>query len=99
MDKQAEARVESTAVEATGRSREQILELLRQDLVEISEGKLAGHDIDPKGHLFDYGYLDSLTAVTFLARIEQRFGVVIEDLDLLDNLTTLDALSARLQQD
>lgn len=85
-------------VDGGGLSPKQVVDLLRRDLVEISEGKLAESDVEPGGHLFDYGYLDSLTAVTFLARIEQRFGVVIEDLDLLETLTTLDAIATRVRQ-
>lgn len=77
-------------------SREQLVELLREDLVELAEGKLDPGEIEAEGHLFDYGYIDSLTGVSFLARIEERFRVVIEDIELLDDLTSLDAIAKRL---
>ena len=40
-----------------------------------------------KGHLFDYGYVDSLSAVMFLAWIEESFGVHIEEAGLADRGT------------
>ncbi len=73
-----------------------IVEILRNDLVEISEGKLALAEVDPNGHLFDYGYVDSLSAVVFLARIESRFGIEIEDIELIEELTTVDLIAGRL---
>src|SRR5262245_32274675 len=71
-------RVAPTDAKSLGRAG--LVELLRGDLVEISEGKLTPGDIDADGHLFDFGYVDSLSAVVFLARIEDRFGIQIEDL-------------------
>jgi len=66
---------------------------LKQQLVELSEGKLDAAAIDASGHLFDYGYVDSLSAVMFLAHIEERYGVLIEDMDLVEKYTTLDAIA------
>ena len=62
--------------DATSLSAEQIVDLLREDLVLISENKLTSDEIDPDGHIFDYGYVDSLSAVIFLARLEERFDVM-----------------------
>jgi len=72
------------------------VEALRAMLVEVSEGKLRARDIDPTANLFDFGYVDSLSGVMFLARIEEQWGVQIEDVDLMRRLNTLEALAAHL---
>jgi acyl carrier protein len=77
---------------------EQIAGELRRELAELSDGKLAADEIDESGHLFDYGYVDSLTAVTFLAQIEDRYGVRIDDVDLVERLNTLRAIAKHLHE-
>lgn len=76
----------------------EVVDALRADVAALSEGKLSVAEIDPEGHLFDYGYLSSLTAVMFLSNIEERFGVEIEDLELVEELTTLNAVAARIRE-
>lgn len=66
-------------------------------LVEVSDGKLQAGDIDPAANLFDFGYVDSLSGVMFLARIEEQWGVHIEDFDLVERLNTLEAVAAHLR--
>jgi acyl carrier protein len=85
-------------VDAKALGRAELVALLRNDLVEISEGKLALDEIDSNGHLFDFGYVDSLSAVVFLARIEGRFGIQIEDLALLETLTSVNAIADRIKR-
>ncbi len=75
-----------------------IREALRDLLVELSENGLSVAEIDFAADIFDYGYVDSLTAVAFLARIEERYGVQIEDMDLVERLNTLDAIAAHLAE-
>ena len=75
-----------------------LLDALRQQLVEISEGKLQAAEIDAEGHLFDCGYVDSLSAVMFLAHLEERYGVRIEDVELVETYTTLEAIARHVQQ-
>jgi acyl carrier protein len=70
-----------------------LVEGLRTILAEVSEGKLKARDIDPGANLFDYGYVDSLSGVMFLARIEETWGVQIEDFDLVKRLNTLQAVA------
>ena len=79
-------------------SAEEIVQKLKQQLAELSEGKLDATKIESKGHLFDYGYVDSLSAVMFLAWIEESFGVHIEDLDLIEKYTTLDAIARHVAE-
>ena len=76
---------------------EDLVEALRALLVEVSEGKLKARDIDPSANLFDFGYVDSLSGVMFLARIEEQWGVHIEDFDLVDRLGTIEAVAAHLR--
>jgi acyl carrier protein len=75
---------------------EDLVESLRALLAEVSDGKLQVRDIDPAANLFDFGYVDSLSGVMFLARIEEQWGVHIEDFDLVERLTTLEAVAAHL---
>jgi acyl carrier protein len=70
---------------------------LRLRIVEFSDGKLRADDIDARCHLFDYGYIDSLSAVSFLALLEEDYGVRIEDAELLDQFSTLDAIAVRIR--
>ena len=79
-----------------GSGAQAVADALRHYLVELSEQRLAYGDIDPDRHLFDHGYVDSLSAVMLLAHIEERWGVQIEDVELVESLTTVNALAARI---
>ncbi len=70
-----------------------LVEGLRAILAEVSEGKLKASEIDPSANLFDYGYVDSLSGVMFLARIEETWGVQIEDFDLVKRFNTIQAVA------
>ena len=74
------------------------LEALRGELVDVLvraiEGKFQHAEIDTAVNFFDYGYVDSLTAVVFLAEIEQRYGVEIDDVAVVERLNSVDALAA-----
>jgi acyl carrier protein len=82
---------------ASAVSAENLVEELRALLVEVSEGKLRADQIDPAANLFDFGYVDSLTGVMFLARIEEQWGIHIEDFDLVERLHTLEAVASHLR--
>jgi acyl carrier protein len=77
---------------------EQIAAELRQRLAELSDGKVSADAIDESGHLFDYGYVDSLSAVTFLAEIEDRWGVRIDDVELVERLNTVRAIASYVHE-
>ena len=66
-------------------------------LVEVTDGRLQARDVDPSANLFDFGYVDSLSGVMFLARIEEQWGVHIEDFDLVERLNTLEAVAAHVR--
>jgi len=74
-----------------------LVEELRKLLAEVSDGKLQASGIDPAANLFDFGYVDSLSGVMFLARIEEQWGVHIEDFDLVERLNTLEAVAGHLR--
>ncbi len=69
---------------------------LRSHLADASDGKLSADSIDPSAHLFDFGYVDSLTAVLLTAHLEERYGVRLEEMDLLERFTTLEQLAAHV---
>jgi len=74
--------------------REQLLDLL----LEANEGKFGRGEIDPSANILDYGYIDSLTGVVFLAEIEDRYDIEIDDLAIVERLNTLDALAIHLAE-
>ena len=76
-----------------------ILADLKSTLVALSEGKLSTEQIDPAAHLFDYGYIDSLTAVNLLGHIETRYGVAISDVELAGRLSCLQALADHVREE
>ncbi|MGH0028716.1 MAG: acyl carrier protein [Myxococcota bacterium] len=75
---------------------------LRDELIELllgaTEGKFQAAEIDPSANLFDYGYVDSLTGVVFLAEIEERYGVEIDDMEVVERLNTLDLLAGHIAE-
>lgn len=75
-----------------------IVETLRAHIVELSDGELVTEKVDPSAHFFDYGYLSSLTAVMFLEFVEDHYGVQIDDLDLVQRLTSLELLAAEIER-
>lgn len=68
-------------------------------LVRESDGKLSLGEVETGVHLFDYGYLDSLSAVAFLGFIEERYGVAVSEVDLVGRLCTLDALEEYIREE
>lgn len=85
-----------TAAKAEAAGEAGLVAELRAYLAELSEGKLAEDAIDPAGHLFDFGYVDSLSAVMFTAHLEEQYGVRIEEVDLLEKFTSLSAVAAHV---
>ena len=83
---------------ASALTADHLVEALCTLLVEVSDGKLSADDIDPAANLFDFGYVDSLSGVMFLARIEEQWGVHIEEFDLVERLNPLEAVAAHLRE-
>ena len=55
--------------------------------------------IDPAASLIDHGYLDSLSAASFLAQIEEEYGIEITEVDLVGRLASLEALARHLHRE
>jgi len=87
--------VPSPAAESPGAPAELVDALLDQ-LVKISKGKLKREEVDPSGHIFDYGYVDSLSAVMLIAHVERSYGVQITDVEIVERFNTLDTIAARI---
>lgn len=88
----------TTATTAMGDAHEALRDELIDLLVRAAEGKFRRDEIDPAANFFDYGYVDSLTGVVFLAEIEERYGVEIDDMEVVERLNTLDALAAHVAE-
>lgn len=70
----------------------QITAELREVVAELSKGKIAAATVDVTVPLLDFGYVDSLSLVVLIERIQVRWGVEIPEIDLVGRLSTLDAL-------
>jgi acyl carrier protein len=66
---------------------------LRRFFAERSGGSLTADEIDPRAHLFDAGYVDSMNSLTLLDFIEERYGVAVPEVELVGGLATLAALA------
>ncbi len=76
-----------------------VRERLRSRLATLSDGRLSVEAIDPAASLIDHGYLDSLSAATFLAQIEEEYGIEITEVDLVGRLASLEALAIHLHRE
>ncbi len=68
-------------------------------IVQLSEGRLASASIDPTQHLYDCGYVDSLSAAPFLKAIQTRYGVVLKESQLIGRFDHVRALAEHLSGD
>lgn len=77
----------------------ELLEQFKQKICELSTGQLEADAIDPSASLFDFGYLDSLSAVTMISFIDTDYGVSVSEIDLVEELDNLQALVDRVARD
>ena len=75
------------------RSASDIADALRRFIVDLSNGQLTFDDIDLGEHMLDSGYVDSLSAVVLLARVEEIWAVDVDDTCLVNGATTLNDLA------
>ncbi len=78
----------------TKTSRVDVESSLRTFFSERSGGVLTPDAVDPSVHLFNAGYLDSMSSLALLDFIEERFGVTVPEVDLIGPLCTLSGLIA-----
>lgn len=76
--------------------RSAILDELRGVLVSCSAAPLAPEHIDVDGDLFELGYVDSVSAASFVDQVERRFGITISDAELVGRLHCLAAIADRV---
>jgi acyl carrier protein len=76
----------------------EIADALRHLIVDLSNNQLMFDDIDPKQHMMDGGYIDSLSAVILLARVEEIWSVEVDDRCLLGSACTIDGLAVLIDQ-
>jgi methoxymalonate biosynthesis acyl carrier protein len=64
-------------------NREEIQETLTAFIRERFEIEEDDDEFTPDVHLFDYGYVDSLGAVTLIGFVEEKWGIQITNKDLM----------------
>ena len=74
------------------------IEVLRESVVQNGDGVVLAGDVDAGDHLFSSGHIDSMSGIALLTFIEERYGVEIEDLELVEPLNTLRALAQRIDE-
>ncbi len=74
-------------------SRAEVEASLRRFFAERSAGELTPDSVDPSVHLFNSGYLDSMSSLTLLDFISERYGVAVPEVDLVGGLCTLSGLA------
>lgn len=78
-------------------SADDILCALKAKVAELSNGQLGEEDLDADAMLFDFGYVDSLSAVTLISFIDSRYGVTVSELDLVGAINNLQLLAEHIQ--
>jgi acyl carrier protein len=76
---------------------DEILDALRRELVENSDGDLTLDMIGPGEALFESGCVDSVSAVALLNFIEERYGVCISEVEVVGRLSTLEMLARHIR--
>ena len=66
---------------------------LRRFFAERSGGALTPDAIDPSVHLFNSGYVDSMSSLALLDFIDERYGVTVPEVELVGPLCTLAGLA------
>ena len=84
------------AIDAEPATVDAIVESLRRQIGVQSRGRLTPEDVDPDVHVYEYGYLDSLSYVEFLLHVETTWGVRVGDVQFVSRFNTVRALAAHL---
>jgi len=74
----------------------EIEQTLVQLLVEASDGRLDAGAVDLGEHLYDCGYVDSLSAAPFLKAVRERFGVAVKESELIGRYESVRLLARHL---
>ncbi len=87
------APVSAAEVQSDAGDSSEVLAVLKGKIVELANGQISLESVEPNAILFDFGYVDSLSAVTLISFVEEQYKVSITELDLVGSLNTLQALS------
>jgi acyl carrier protein len=74
-----------------------VIDMLLATVSRISRDHVPPESIDRHAHLLDSGYIDSLSSTELLADIERKYGVRIQEIDIVGKLSTLDALAKEIE--
>jgi acyl carrier protein len=74
-----------------------VVDGLRATVARLSRDHLPPDAIDIRAHLLDSGYVDSLSSTELLTDIERRFGVRIQEMDIIGRLCTIEALAREIE--
>jgi acyl carrier protein len=87
----------ASAPTGAGLTSASVVETLRATVARISRDHLPPEAIDIRAHLLDSGYIDSLSSTELLADIERRFGVRIDEMQIVGKLCTIAALAREIE--
>jgi acyl carrier protein len=83
----------------TGFTREQIvIDLVAQVCTTMPDPR-PFEEIDTRIHMYDAGYVTSITAADLLAHIESRYGVDISETKLIGPLQNIEALAGHIESE
>ncbi len=85
------------AVPAQGFTLEEIVADLVVHVCTTMPDPRSPEEIDPRIHMYDAGYVTSITAADLLAHIEARYGVDISETKLIGPLQNLETLARHIQ--
>ena len=71
---------------------------LRELVVQHGDGAVLSENVGAGDPLFDRGHIDSMSGISLLTYIEDHYGVLIEDFELVETLTSLRALAQRIAE-
>lgn len=80
-----------------GFTREQILSDLVAQICATMPDPRPAEEIDTRVHMYDAGYVTSITAADLLAHIDARYGVDISETKLIGPLQNLEALASHIE--
>jgi acyl carrier protein len=82
-----------------GFTREQIITDLVAQVCTTMPDPRPFEEIDTNIHMYDAGYVTSITAADLLAHIESRYGVDISETKLIGPLQNLEALATHIESE
>jgi hypothetical protein len=73
-----------------------VIDDLRAFICSSVPDPMSPDEVDPMMHMYDAGYVTSITAADLLAHVETRYGMDVSETQLIGRLQTLDALARHI---